>query len=135
MSSPYGSISVQGLYNGEIQLTSNVTTTSATAVVITGLTVTPPGGTYFISFSGWFTHSTGNATVTLSIFAGGTQNAGSVRVFMPFSGAVGSANNGMTAGTNAIVTVNGAQAITIEWLTSAATATVHVGNFDYMKIG
>jgi len=135
MSSPYGSISVQGLYNGEIQLTSNVTTTSGTAAVITGLTVTPPAGTYHVNFSGWFTHSTGNATVTLSVYAGGTQNAGSVRTFMPFSGSVGSANNGLTAGTNAIVTVNGSQTITIEWLTSAATATIHVANFDYVKIG
>jgi hypothetical protein len=135
MSSPYGSISVQGLYNGEIQLTSNVTTTSGTAAVITGLTVTPPGGTYLISFSGWFTHSTGNATITISVFAGGTQNAGSVRTLMPFSGSIGAANNGLTAATNAIVTVDGTQAITIEWLTSAATATIHIANFDYIKIG
>lgn len=125
----------QGLYSEEVQLTSNVTTTSSSASVITGLSVTPPAGTYFVSFSGWFTHSTGNATVTVSVYAGGTQNSGSVRTFMPFSGAIGSANNGLTAGTNAIVTVNGTQAIAIEWLTSASTATIHVANFDILKIG
>jgi hypothetical protein len=133
--SAFGSISVQGLFNTEIQLTSTVTTTSASNAVITGLTTTPPAGIYLVQFGGWFTHSTGNATITISIFAGGSQNAGSVRTFVPFTGAVGGANNGIEAGTNAIVTVNGTGAIAAEWLTSASTATIHVANLDIMKIG
>lgn len=135
MSTQYGSIAVQGLHNVETAFSSNITTTSASAVVMTGMTSTPPAGTYLVIFSSWFTHSNGNATVTMSIFAGGVQNTGSIRTTIPFTGAVGGANNGQTAGTNAIVTVNGAQAIALEWLTSTGTATAHNGTLDMVKIG
>lgn len=135
MSSPLGSISVQGLYNSELGFSSNITTTSATDVVITGMTVTPPAGTYLVIFSTWLTHSTGNATVTISIYSGGTQSANTIRTTLPFTGAVGGANNGVGLSTNGIVTVNGAQAIATEWHTSAATATAHNGSMDILKIG
>jgi hypothetical protein len=133
--SAYGSIAVQGLYNQETSFSSNITTTSATAVVMTGMTITPPAGTYLVIFSSWFTHSNGNATVTIGIYVAGVQNAGSVRTTIPFTGAVGGANNGQEAGTNAIVSVNGSQAIALEWLTSTGTATAHAGTFDIVKIG
>lgn len=130
-----GSISVQGLFNSETNFSSNITTTSATDVVLTGMTVTPPAGTYLVIFGAWLTHNVGNATVTISIYIGGVQNTASIRTTLPFSGAVGSANNGMTTSTNAIVAVNGSQAIALEWHTSSATATAHNGNFDIIKIG
>lgn len=135
MPSKYGSISVQGLYNIETNFSSNITNASTSNVVMTGMTSTPPAGTYLVIFSSWFTHSNGNATVTLSIFVGGSQNTGSIRTFIPFTGAVGGANNGAMAGTNAIVTVNGAQAVALEWLTSTGTATAHNGTFDLIRIG
>lgn len=135
MSSQYGAISQQGLYNTEVAFSSNITTTSTTDVVITGMTITPPAGTYMAVFGTWFTHSNGNATVNLSVYAGGVQSTGSIRVVMPFSGSLGAANNGMPSGTNAIVTVNGSQAIAIEWHTSTGTATAHNGTMDIIKIG
>jgi hypothetical protein len=130
-----GSISVQGLYNAETAFSSNITNASTTNVVMTGMTITPPAGTYLVIFSTWLTHSNGNATVTMSIFAGGVQNTGSIRTTLPFTGAVGGANNGLEAGTNAIVTVNGSQAIALEWLTSTGTATAHNGALDIVKVG
>lgn len=135
MSSPYGSISVQGLYNSEVGFSSNITTTSSTDVVMTGMTITPPAGTYLVIFSTWLTHSNGNATVTMSIYAGGVQSTNTIRTTTPFEGAIGSANNGKEAGTNGIVSVNGAQAIALEWHTSTGTATAHNGAMDIVKIG
>lgn len=135
MSSPLGSISVQGLFNTETGFSSNITTTSASDVVLTGMTATPPGGTYLVVFSTWLTHSNGNATVTVSIYSGGVQSTATIRTTIPFTGAVGGANNGQGLGTNGIVTVNGAQAITLEWHTSTGTATAHNGTMDIIKIG
>lgn len=134
MSSQYGSISVQGLFNTETAFSSNITTTSGTDVVMTGMTSTPPAGIYLVIFSTWLTHSNGNATVTISIYAGGAQNTGTLRTTTPFEGAIGSANNGKSTGTNGIVTVNGSQAISLEWHTSIGTATAHNGTFDLIKI-
>jgi hypothetical protein len=135
MSSTYGYITTQGLYNSEASFSSNITTTSATDVVLTGMTITPPAGTYFVTFSTWLTHSTGNATVTISLYVGGTQNAGTIRTTVPFTGAIGGANNGMGISTNGIVTVDGSQAIALEWHTSASTATAHNGTLDILKVG
>lgn len=135
MSNQYGSIAVQGLFNSDLVFSSNITTTSATDVVMTGMTATPPGGTYLVIFSTWLTHSTGNATVTISVYAGGVQQADSIRTTTPFCGAVGAANNGIGHSTNNIVTVSGSQAIALEWHTSTGTATAHNGTFNLIKIG
>jgi hypothetical protein len=123
-----------GITNVETAFSSTITTTSATDVVMTGMTTTPAAGTYLVVFSSWFTHSNGNATVTFSIYAGASQSAGSIRTTTPFEGSIGSANNGKEAGTNAIVTVNGSQAIALEWHTSAATATAHDGTMDVVRL-
>lgn len=120
--------------NAALKFTANITTTSTTDVVLTGMTTTPAAGTYLVTFSTWLTHSNGNATVTMSIFAGGAQAASTARTTLPFSGAVGSANNGLEAGTNGIVTVNGSQAIALEWHTSTGTATAHAGELDIVRV-
>lgn len=134
MSSPLGSISVQGLYNSEVSFTSNVTTTSTTDVVFTGMTITPPAGTYLVLFSTWLTHSNGNDTITMSIYAGGVQKADSVRTAIPFVGALSAITQDMPLSINGIVTVNGTQAIAIEWHTNAGTATAHTGTLDILRI-
>jgi hypothetical protein len=133
--SPYGSISVQGLYNAEVSFTSTITTTSTTDVVMTGITITPPAGTYLVEFSTWMTNTTGNQPATISIYAGGVQKASSAMTIIPFSGAVGSVNDGVSVSTNGIVTVNGTQAIAIEWHTAGGTASAHNGTMDIIKIG
>lgn len=117
----------------ELPFSSNITTTSTTDVVLTGMTTTPVAGTYLVVFSTWFTHSNGNDTVTYSIYAGGVQSAPTVRTVVPFTGAVGAVNDGLEAGTNGIVTVNGSQAITLEWHTNAGTATAHAGTMDVVR--
>jgi hypothetical protein len=135
MSSQLGSISVQGLYNSEVSFTSTITTTSTTDVLLTGMTITPPAGTYFVAFATWMTNTTGNQAATISIYAGGTQKASSIMTIIPFSGAVGSVNDGVSVATNGIVTVNGTQAIAIEWHTAGGTASAHNGTLDIIKIG
>lgn len=135
MSSKYGSISFQGLNSTEVSFSSNITTTSATDVVMTGMTITPIAGMYLVLFSTWFTHSNGNATITTSLYAGGVQKADSIRVTIPFVGALSAITQDIGCTINGVVTVNGSQALTIEWHTSTGTATAHNGTFDILKIG
>lgn len=135
MSSPFGIITSQGLYNTEVSFSSNITTTSTTDVLLTGMTITPPAGTYFTIFSTWLTHSNGNATITTSLYIGGVQKADSIRVAIPFVGALSAITQDMPLSTNAIVTVNGSQAIALEWHTSTGTATAHNGTLNILKIG
>lgn len=115
----------------ETSFTSNITTTSATDVLITGMTTTPAlAGTYLVIFSAWFTHSNGNATVTFSIYSNAVQSAGTIRTMMPFTGSVGGANNGMAGSTNGLVTIAASQVIQVEWHTSTGTVTAHDGTMD-----
>lgn len=118
----------------EVGFSSNITTTSASDVVLTGMTITPAAGTYMVWFSTWLTHSNGNATVTISVYSGGVQSATTIRTTIPFTGAVGGANNGNSISTNGQVTVNGSQAITIDWHTNTGTATAHNGTMDILRI-
>jgi hypothetical protein len=131
----YVSIISQGLYNVEETFTSAITTTSTTDVVMTGMTITPPAGTYFVSFVTWVTNTTGNSQATVSIYSGGVQKASSVVKGAPFTGAVGGANDGMPLATHGIVTVNGSQAIAIEWHTASGTLSAANGTLDILKIG
>lgn len=135
MSSSYGSITSQGLLNTEVSFAANITTTSTTDVVLTGMTITPLAGTYLVLFSTWLTHSTGNDIVTMSIYSGGVQKTDSIRAAIPFVGALSATTQDMPLATNGVVTVNGAQAIAIEWHTNAGTATAHNGTLNILKIG
>lgn len=135
MSSPLGAITSQGLYNTEVSFSSNITTTSTTDVSLTGMTITPPAGTYLVLFSTWLTHSNGNATITMSLYSGGVQKTDSIRVAIPFVGALSAITQDMPLSINGVVTVTGTQAIAIEWHTSTGTGTAHNGTLDILKIG
>ncbi len=133
--SAYGSISAQGLYNQEVSFTSTITTTSTSDVLLTGMTITPPAGTYLVLFSTWLTQSTGNDVVTMSIYAGGSQIAASVRSAIPFVGALSAVTQDMPLSTNGIITVNGSQAIAINWHVNGGTGSAHTGTLDVLKVG
>lgn len=120
----------------EVSFAANITTTSATDVLLTGMTQTPVAGIYFVCFSTWLTHSTAAATATISIYVGGVLNTATIRTVIPFPGGLLTpATLDVLVATNAIVTVNGSQAIEIRWKTSAGTATAHNGSYDLIRIG
>lgn len=123
-----------GITSTELTFSSNITTTSASAVVLTGMTTTPAAGTYLVLFSSWLTHSNGNATITMSYFVGGVQRTDTIRTIIPFVGALSAITQDIPVSINAIITVNGSQAIAVEWLTSTGTATAHHGTFDLLRI-
>jgi hypothetical protein len=125
---------VSGITNSEVSATSAATTTSTTDVLMTTMTITPVAGTYLVVFSGWFTQSAGGDQIIFSIYVGGTQKADSIRNIQPFSSSAFGANQNTAAATNGIVTVNGSQAIAIEWHVSAGTGTVTNRTLDIVRL-
>lgn len=125
---------VPGITNTEANSTTTATTTSTTDVVMTGMTITPVAGTYLVWFSASFTNNTGGDTITVSINVGGTQKADSVRTVIPFeSGTFGNPQT-IPLATQGVVTVNGSQAIAIDWHTSGGTATVNQRTLNILRV-
>lgn len=134
LSTDLNGLVASGITATEVSFNSNITTTSNADVVLTGMTITPVAGTYMTWFSMWINHNTGNATVTTSIFVGGVQKTDSIRVTIPFVGALGTTTQDMTVALQGLVTVNGSQAIAIEWHTSLGTVTAHNGTLNILRI-
>jgi hypothetical protein len=88
-------------------------------------------GTYLVHFSGSIDHSSTNATIFTSIYAGGAQETASERVFRRGGS---QADVSSSYHCMAIVTVNGAQAIQGMWRTTTATATAYEHQLMYMRV-
>src|SRR5581483_2424556 len=101
-----------------------------------GMTATPAAGTYLVMFSTWLTSNSTGATMTVSIYSGGSQKTDSVRTAIAqFNiGFGGSSNVDIPISTQGIVTVNGSQAIQIQWNTSGGTATAHQRTMTLLRL-
>jgi hypothetical protein len=93
-------------------------TTSETPILVPGMTITPPAGTYFVSFSGICYNDNQNQETRLSVAVDGVEVAASERnvegnITVPFH-------------TQAKVTVNGAQAIQGYFHTSDASFSAYL---------
>lgn len=136
MSSQFGVISVQGVYNIEESATASATAGTGADALLTGMTSTPPAGSYFVSFSCDVNSATSGVVVSVSIYVGGTQKADSLRKIMPFAGGTltaGSQRAGVV--TNGVVTVNGSQAVEIRWSASAGAPTAAARTMNLLKVG
>jgi len=94
------------------------TTTSATDVLMAGMSSIPAAGTYLVWFSGDLSQSNNGATVTTSLYVNGVLLAESQRTWQrPGSSAQGS------FACNCKITVDGTQVVEGRWRRSAGTAT------------
>lgn len=97
-----------------------ITTTSTAYTLVTGMTITPPAGSYLVFFQGSVCHGTNNATTFFSTYAGGTQVTNSQVEFNRAN-----VGNRIPVSINAVLaTVNGAQAIETRWRVSTGTGTL-----------
>lgn len=111
------------LIHSRVASTSLITTTSTTYVVLTGQTLTPVAGTYLALARAVVTATSNNRTLALSIFVNGAQVTDSeVTTFVRTGSGFLSSTDILSMNTDAIVTVNGSQAIDMRWLTSGGTA-------------
>lgn len=103
--------------------TSLITTTSTTDVLMTGMTLTPAAGTYLVSVRAAVSATSNNRLVTASVYSGGSKVTDSeVSAFIRTGNATFTSADIGNIKTDAIVTVNGAQAIELRWRTSGGTA-------------
>lgn len=120
----------------EAVATDAITTTSATDVAMSGMSITPGAGTYIALFSCTMTSNTNNADITCTIYANGVAQTDSVRVVTPqFQGGVTpSLNVRAQMQTQAMVTVADGQSIQIQWRRSAGTAATSARNLILMRV-
>lgn len=123
-----------GISFTEVSDTANVTTTSATDVVMTTMTNTPIAGTYLVNFSTWCIHSNGNATISISLYFNGSQKTSTAMTVIPFVGALSAITQDIPVSINTIVAANGTNPIAIEWHTSTGTATCHQRTMDLVRL-
>lgn len=126
---------VSGLSAIEVSSTSDATTTSNTAALLTTMTTTPVAGTYIVWFSASTQSNGTNCTATFALYVGGTIKSDSSRTIQPYDGGTLAAATATGAvAINAIVTVNGSQAVEIHWSTSGGTATCHQRTLDLLRV-
>ncbi len=105
--------------------TGNITTTSTTDVLMTGMQIANvPAGRYLLSFGTSLSVST-TATVNTSIYAGGTIVANSTLPFARGSQAV----TAQHAYSNFVITLASTQTVEIRWRTSTGTATANTNRY------
>ena len=97
------------LFAGEIE------TTSTSDVLMTGLTLTPPAGTYLVSFDTSADRRNNNGEAYFSIYVGGTKQDASERLIKVSVDAAGRNHIIPVSISEYPVTVNGSQAIEIRW--------------------
>jgi len=136
MAANYVTLSTPPIQTSNVTAASNATTTSGSDVLMTGMTITPIAGTYFVIFTGVIQQNISGNSVTISFYVGGTQDATSIMDAAPFAGGT------LTAGqasvpyvTHGVYTVNGSQAIAVEWHVSGGTGTVFQRKMTVVKIG
>lgn len=126
-----GSITIASSISVINQATSLVDaiTTSATEVLIPGMTITPGSGDYLIFFTGAVENTGFGDPVTISIYSNGSQIAASVIKCESFGGMSN------PIGSNAYLTNLGAgQAIEVKWKVSGGTGTCHQRTLIVQKV-
>lgn len=115
--------------NQEATATADDTTTSATDVLMVGMTQTPVAGTYLAMFSGSIVNSAnGSERTWISLYLGGAQVSATERS-MGSSGGVY-----IPSSTFAIITANGSQAIELRWRVAGGTSTVHSRRLTLLRL-
>lgn len=114
------------------EATADTTTTSTTDVLVAGMTLTPAAGTYKVSFTSSVEVTVAGATTFPSIYVAGVQEASSEREIQRTGFLGGLLSQGFAC--EAIVTVNGSQAIEGRIRTTAGTATIHERTLTIVEV-
>lgn len=123
------------LVASEVSATANDTTTSSTDSPLNSMTITPAAGTYMVWFGTTITSNSAGAAISISLYVGGAQKADSLRKITPLDGGLGSSGSSRgTSDINALVTVNGSQALVVQWSISSGTATCGPRTMNILRI-
>lgn len=110
----------------EATAASQITTTSATFILATGMTVTPEAGTYLAMFTADVENDTNNAEVHIALYVGGSVVPNTDTYFeAKDTGALSSPPTNRSSLTiHRVLTPNGSQAVEARWRVTAGTGTM-----------
>lgn len=114
---------VSGLTTFTVGSTSNTTTTSATQVDLSGMTLTPGVGTYWVTFNTSVQSTAGGNSVTMGIYANGVLQGETQTVQFPTATLIDTGYPFFIGLHFPIVAVTAGQIIKIQWSTNGGTAT------------
>lgn len=114
---------VSGLSTFTVASTTSATTTSATQALLTGMTITPGVGTYWVTFNTSVQSTTGGNSITMGVYANGVLQGETITIQFPTATLINSGYPFFIGLHFPTATVAAAQAITIEWSTNGGTAT------------
>ena len=119
--------------NSIVSATADTSTTSTTYTLMNSMTTTPASGTYLVSFSSSGNSSSTGSNVNYALFNNGTIIQHTERNFN-YGG--GGHTNGYDAAlhTQAVTTVNGSQAIEVQYKTSSGTMNIHERSMILLKL-
>lgn len=117
-----------------VSATITTSTTSGSYIVINSMTSTPASGTYFVSFSTSGSHSSKDSDACYAIYSAGSKVVHSERNFA-WSGGADTKNFNTSMYTQAVVTVNGSQAIDVRYHNGGSgTFTIYERSMTLLKI-
>jgi len=123
--------------NQSVNSTAGTTTTSGSDVLINSMTITPAAGTYAVFFNTTLSSNNTGATITVSLYSGGSQVTGTEVDCSPqfaSGGLGGTVSIDFPIFTHCITTVNGSQAIEARWRRSAGTASASTRIMSIIKL-
>lgn len=113
----------------DVQSNTTITNSLTADTLATGMTATPKAGKYVVIWSGYGGNSNNNASIIMSLYVGGAQVVGTERQHM-----ASQANARIPFSTQALVTVDGTQAIEGRWRASANTGTMIGKSFTVIEV-
>lgn len=125
-----------GITTTNATATGSTTTTSGTDALLGSMTLTPAAGTYFCILTTVIQQNIAGDSITISFYVGGVQDATSIVDAAPFAG--GTLTSGSSSApfvTHGVYTVNGSQAIAIEWHVSGGTGTAFQRKLTCARFG
>jgi len=100
----------------------DITTTSKSFVMVSGMAITPYAGDYLVYFSGQISNSSKKKTTSMAIFVDNTAHSQSEKTFKTKSN-----GDGATFTCIAKISVDGSQIVEGRWGVTGGTATMHGG--------
>ncbi len=122
------------IYN-RVSRTTSISTTSTNYVVMTSMTLTPPAGTYLVDGRSTVTATSNNRTVSMAIYSDGVIVSGSQTESFIRTGSGFLTNTDIESLVNdAVVTVNGSQAVDLRWKTTGGTVQANFISLRLIKV-
>lgn len=125
---------VSGISNTEVSATADTTTASTTDGVMNAMTITPVSGNWLVNFSTCVDHSAQSVAVVVSLYVDTTRKLDTVRSPVPRFNGVGANTLTPCLSINSVVTVNGSQAISVQWKVASGTGTAHQRTLNIVRL-